>query len=114
MSWLRFVVGVCSLPFALPHELTHYALARLGTDDVTMRVRIAPGRMVTRWPPLDSQLLRAVASLGPTLVGSVLLAAWLVAGVPATGWRLLAAVLLALYAIPSVSDIRGAIPRWEV
>lgn len=111
MTRLGLLVGLCSLPFALPHEATHYALARLGTRDVTMSLRASPGRMVTSWPPLDSQVLRFVASLGPTIVGSVLLAAWAMSGVPATGWRLLGAVLIAMYAIPSPSDIRGAIPR---
>jgi len=108
MSRLLALAAVCSLPVAVAHEASHWAVARLGTDDAAMAVEVRGGRAVTAWPPLESRVLRVFAFLAPTVFGSVLAAVWLLTGFEPTPWRVLFAVGLAIYTIPSPADIRGA------
>jgi len=89
-------------------------VARLGTDDAAMAVEVRGGRAVTAWPPLESTALRVFAFLAPTVFGSVLAAVWLLTGFEPTPWRVLFAVGLAIYTIPSPADIRGACGLQEV
>src|SRR6056297_17612 len=109
MRRLTQLASVLSLPPTLAHELTHWAVARLGTDDAQFAVEVSGGRALAAWPPLDSRALRVFAFLGPTVFGSVLAAVWLVSGVDLSGWRLLFAVGLAIYTVPSPADVRGAL-----
>ena len=111
---LRAVANVLSLSFALPHEATHYAVARLGTDDAQMAVEVTGGRAAAAWPPLESRVLRAFAFLAPTVFGSLLAALWLASGTSVDGWRLIFAVGLAAYTVPSPADIRGALGQQAV
>jgi len=108
MGRLSTVAAVLSLPPTLAHEATHWAIARLGTDDAAMAVEVRGGRAVTAWPPLESRALRVFAFLAPTVFGSVLAAVWLLTGFEPTPWRVLFAVGLAIYTVPSPADIRGA------
>jgi len=108
--------GACvlSLLIAVPHEATHYALARLAgveTDDAQIAVEVSGGRAVCAVAPIESPPRRVVVGLGPTLVGGLLLALWLASGVAVDGWRALAALGLALYAIPSPGDVAAAAGR---
>lgn len=114
MRRLTKAASVLSLPPTLAHEATHYALASLGTDDAEMAVEVTGGRALAAWPPLDSALLRFIAFLGPTLFGSVLALVWLFSGVTLDGWRLLMAIGLAMYTIPSPADVSGAFGRQAV
>ena len=114
MGRLTKAASVLSLPPTLAHEATHYALARLGTDDAQFAVEVTGGRALAAWPPLDSAALRFVAFLGPTLFGSLLAVVWLLSGVTLDGWRLLVAIGLAMYTIPSVADVQGALGRQAV
>mgnify|MGYP000128986158 CR=1 FL=1 len=114
MTTLRAAANVLSLSFALPHEATHYAVARLGTDDARIAVEVTGGRATTAWPPLESRVLRAFAFLAPTVFGSLLAALWLVSGTSVDGWRLIFAVGLAAYTVPSPADIQGALGRQAV
>ena len=93
----------------LGHELTHWAVARLGTDDAQIAVEVTGTRALAAWPPLESRALRAFAFLAPTVFGSILALVWLVAGVSLEGWRLILAIGLAIYTAPSASDLRGAV-----
>lgn len=111
MRRLAQLAGVLSLPPTLAHELSHYAVARLGTDDAQFAVEVTGGRALAAWPPLESRLLRVFAFLAPTVFGVVLAALWLSAGVTLSGWRLIAAVGLAIYTTPSAADINGALGR---
>jgi hypothetical protein len=108
---IRAAANVLSLSFALPHEATHWAVARLGTDDAQMAVEVTGGRAVAAWPPLDSRVLRAFAFLAPTVFGSLLAALWVVTDTPVDGWRLIFAVGLAAYTVPSPADVRGALGK---
>jgi len=114
MGRLSTVAAVLSLPPTLAHEATHWAIARLGTDDAAMAVEVSGGRAVTAWPPLESRVLRVFAFLAPTVFGSLLAGLWLVTGVELTGWRLLFGVGLAIYTVPSAADVRGALGMQEV
>jgi hypothetical protein len=114
MSKLVTVANVLALPFVLPHEATHWVVARLGTDDAQIAVEVSGGRAVAAWPPLDSRALRAFAFLAPTVFGSVLLALWLASGQGIDGWRLIFAIGLAGYTVPSPADVRGALGRQAV
>ena len=114
MSRLVTLANVLALPFVVPHELSHWAVARLGTDDAQLGVEVTGGRAVAVWPPLDSTLLRVFAFLAPTLFGSVLALVWLVSDTSVDGWRLLFAVGLAAYTVPAPADLRGALGRQEV
>jgi len=114
MTAIRAAANVLSLSFALPHEASHWAVARLGTDDAQMAVEVTGGRAVAAWPPLDSALVRFFAFLAPTVFGSLLAALWLVSGTPVDGWRLIFAVGLAAYTITSPADVRGALGRQDV
>ena len=129
-------VGFWSLFYALPHEATHWAAARLGTDDARLVVevpwsdrikvwpkrlreggtvvRISHGRAAANWPPLESAALRAFAYLAPTIFGSLLAVVWLVSGTSVDGWRLILLVGLAAYTVPSPADVRGALGRQAV
>lgn len=111
---IRAVANVLSLFFALPHEASHWAVARLGTDDAQMRVEVTGGRAAAVWPPLESRALRVFAFLAPTVFGSLLAGLWLVSGTPVDGWRLIMAVGLAAYTIPSPADVRGALGQQAV
>jgi len=111
MGRLTTIAAVCSLPPTLAHELTHYGVASLGTDDARFRVEVTGGRAIAAWPPLESRLLRAFAFLAPTVFGSVLIALWLASGVSVDGWRLIMAVGLAIYTTPSRADVRGALGK---
>ena len=114
MSALTTIAAVLSLLPTLAHEATHYAVASVGTDDARLRVEVTSGRAWTRWPPLESRALRAFAFLAPTVFGVVLAGVWLTAGVSVDGWRLLVAVGLAIYTVPSPGDVRGALGKQAV
>jgi len=114
MGYLAAAAGVLSLPPTAAHEATHYAVASLGTDDAQFAVEVTGGRAVAVWPPLESRALRVLAFLGPTLFGTILAAVWLASGVSVDGWRLLVAIGLAMYAVPSPADVRGALGRQAV
>ena len=114
MRRLTQAANVLSLPPTLAHEATHYAVARLGTDDAQFAVEVTGGRAVAAWPPLDNAALRFVAFLAPTLFGSLLVGVWLLSGATVGGWRLLAAIGLAMYTIPSPADLAGALGQQDV
>jgi len=109
MGRLYQLAAVLSLPVALAHEGTHWAVARLGTDDAQMAVEVSGGRALAAWPPLQSRVLRVFAFLAPSVFGSVLALVWLLSGVTLAGWRLLFGVGLAIYTVPSPADVRGAL-----
>jgi len=113
MSRLRTAANVCSLAFAVPHEATHYAVARLGTDDARIRVEVTGSGAAAVWPPLESRALRAFAFLAPTVFGSILIGLWLLSDQGIDGWRLIFAIGLAGYTTPSVADVRGALGRQQ-
>ena len=114
MGRLTQLANVCSLPFTVPHEATHWAVARLGTDDARMAVEVSGGRAAAAWPPLSSRWLRVFAFLSPTILGSVLALLWLLSDTSVDGWRLVFAIGLAAYTVPSPADIRGALGRQAV
>ena len=114
MGRLYQLAGLVSLPPTLAHEATHYAVARLGTDDARLRVEVTGDGAAAAWPPLDSAVLRVFAFLGPTIFGSLLAAVWLVSGTSVDGWRLILLVGLAAYTVPSPADVRGALGRQAV
>lgn len=109
MGRLTTIAGVLSLPPTLAHELTHYAVARIETDDAQVAVEVSGGRALAAWPPLQSRALRVFAFLAPTVFGSILAALWLYRGFEPTPWRVLFAVGLAIYTVPSGADVRGAL-----
>jgi hypothetical protein len=111
---LTQLAGVCSLPPTLAHEATHWAIARCGTAEAEIAVEVTGGRALAAWPPLESRTLRVFAFLGPTVFGSVLALVWLFSGVTLDGWRLIMAVGLAIYTLPSAQDVRGALGRQAV
>lgn len=114
MSRLVTLANVLSLPFVLPHEASHWAVARLGTDDAQLAVEVTGGRAAAGWPPLDSPWLRAFAFLAPTVFGSILIGLWLLSAQGIDGWRLIFAIGLAGYTTPSPADLRGALGRQDV
>lgn len=114
MSRLRAAAGVLSLPPTLAHEATHWLVARSQTDDAKLAVEVWGGRAVAVWPPISNPVVRFLAFLGPTVFGSVLTAIWLFSGIDIDGWRLLLAVGLAIYTVPSPADVRGALGRQDV
>jgi hypothetical protein len=79
-----------------------------------MAVEVTGGRAAAAWPPLDSALVRFFAFLAPTVFGSLLAVLWLVSGTPVDGWRLIFAVGLAAYTVPSPADVRGALGKQAV
>lgn len=108
MRWLMLL----SLPVALAHEASHYAVARLaGADDAGLSVEVTGGHASAVWRPLNSTAWRVLAFLAPTILGVVLMLVWAIAGIRIDGWRLIMAVGLAAYTIPSPADIRGALGR---
>lgn len=111
MGRLTQAAAVLSLPPTLAHEATHWAVARLGTDDAALAVEVTGGRALAAWPPLASRPLRVFAFLAPTIFGSLLAALWLAAGVDLSGWRAIAALGLVIYTCPSATDLRGAAGR---
>lgn len=111
MSRLLRLRHVLSLSFTLPHEATHWAVARLATDDAQIAAEVSGGRALAAWPPLESAVVRFLAHLAPTLFGSLLTVMWAVSGTPVDIWQLPFAVGLALYTIPSPADVRGALGR---
>jgi hypothetical protein len=108
MGRLTTIAAVLSLPPTLAHEATHYAVASLETDDAQMAVEVSGGRALAAWPPLQSRVLRVFAFLAPTVFGSLLATLWLVSGFEPTPWRVLFAIGLAMYTVPSGADVRGA------
>ena len=114
MSRLTQIANVLALPFVLPHELSHWAVARLGTDDAQLAVEVSGGRAAAGWPPLESRALRVFAFLAPTVFGSLLIAVWLLSAQGIEGWRLIFAIGLAGYTTPSPADLRGALGRQAV
>jgi hypothetical protein len=114
MSRLRAVAAICSLPPTLAHEATHWLVARSVTDDAKLAVEVTDARALAAWPPIDNPAVRFLAFLGPTVFGSVLTAIWLASGITVDGWRLLLAIGLAIYTVPSPADVRGAFGRQEV
>jgi len=114
MSRLTALAALVAFPPAALHELTHWAVARLGTDDAHIRVEVADAGAQARWPPLDSPWLRAFAFLAPTVFGSILIGLWLVSDHGIDGWRLIFALGLAVYTTPSPADVRGALGRQDV
>jgi len=105
---LRQAACLLSAPPTVAHELTHFAVARVRTTEAAIEVGLFDGRAVAVWEPLDSRLWRALAFLGPTLFGCLLGLIWLVSGVSVEGWRLIVAIGLGLYTMPSAADVRGA------
>jgi hypothetical protein len=73
-----------------------------------MAVEVSGGRALAAWPPLQSRVLRVFAFLAPTVFGSLLATLWLVSGFEPTPWRVLFAIGLAMYTVPSGADVRGA------
>jgi hypothetical protein len=114
MSKLVTVANVLALPFVLPHEATHWVVARLGTDDAQIAVEVSGGRAAAGWPPLDSRPLRVFAFLAPTVFGSILIGLWLLSDQGIDGWRLIFAIGLAGYTVPSPADLRGALGLQDV
>jgi len=114
MSRLTTAASVLSLPPTLAHEATHYAAASLGTVGAHLAVEVTGGRALAAWPPLQSRALRVFAFLSPTVFGVALSLLWLVSGTSVDGWRLIFAIGLAIYTVPSMSDIRGACGVQEV
>ena len=113
MSRLRAAAGVLSLPPTLAHEATHWAVARTQTDDAQLAVEVTGARAKAGWPPISNPVVRFLAFLGPTVFGSILTAIWLASGIDVDGWRLLLAVGLAIYTVPSPADVRGALGRQD-
>jgi len=111
---LRQLAGVLSLPPTLAHEATHWAVARSVTDDAQLAVEVTGARAAAAWPPLDNPVVRFLAFLGPTVFGSLLAAIWLASGINVDGWRLVFAVGLAIYTMPSAADVRGAFGKQDV
>lgn len=111
MGRLYQLAAILSLPIALAHEASHWAVARVETDDAAIAVEVSGGQALAAWPPLQSRALRVFAFLAPTVFGSVLAAVWLYSGVTLEGWRLLFGVGLAFYTLPSPADVRGALGR---
>ena len=109
MNRLTQAAGVLTFLPALAHELTHWGVARLGTDDAAIAVEVTGTRALAAWPPLESRVLRAFAFLAPTVFGSVLAVVWLLTGASLDGWRLIMAAGLFVYTIPSPGDVRGAL-----
>jgi len=114
MSRLTALAALVAFPPAALHELTHWAVARLKTDDAHIRVEVADAGAQARWPPLESRALRALAFLAPTVFGSILIGLWLVSDHGIDGWRLIFALGLAVYTTPSPADVRGALGRQDV
>src|SRR6056297_1905691 len=112
MGALTTAACVLALPATLAHELTHYGAARLaGTDDAQIAVEVTGAGAVAAWRPIDSRPLRAFAFLAPTVFGVLLTALWLAAGVSVDGWRVIMALGLAIYTVPSGAYIEGALGR---
>ncbi|WP_394296338.1 hypothetical protein [Natronomonas pharaonis] len=107
------LMALLSFPPVLLHELTHYAVARLRTDDAAFEAEVLGSEARAVWRPLDSPLWRFLAFLAPTLFGALLAGLWLASGTSFEGWRAVAGVGLALYTLPSVADIRGALGRQQ-
>ena len=114
MRRLTQLAGVLSLPPTLAHEATHWAVARTVTDDAQIAVEVTGGRALAAWPPIDNPVVRFFAFLGPTVFGCLLTALWLLNGVSLEGWRLLLAIGLAIYTVPSGADVTGALGRQDV
>jgi hypothetical protein len=112
--WLAQLFSVLSLPVAICHETSHWAVARIATDDAALAVEVAGAEALAVWPPLESRLLRVFAFLSPTVFGSILVSIWLVSGTSVDGWRLPFALGLALYTVPSPADLRGALGIQDV
>jgi len=104
-------IGLSSWLYAIPHEATHYAVARLATDDAYFKVEVACDTGFAHWEDINSPAMRFFANLAPTIFGSLLAAVWLVSGIRVDGWRLIFAMGLAFYTLPSPRDIRSAIGR---
>jgi hypothetical protein len=111
---LTQLASVLSLPPTLAHEATHWAVARSVTDDAQLAVEVTGGRAAAAWPPINSPVIRFLAFLGPTVFGSALTALWVGTGIEIDGWRLLLAVGLAIYTVPSKADVRGAFGKQAV
>ena len=114
MRRLTQLAAVLSLPPTLAHEATHWAVARTVTDDAQLAVEVTGGRAVAAWSPIDNAVIRFFAFLGPTVFGSLLAAVWLLSGVTLEGWRLLLALGLGIYTMPSAADVQGALGRQDV
>jgi len=107
-------IGVCSWLYAIPHELTHYLVARLATNKAHFKVEVACDTAFANWQKIESPAMRFLANLSPTVFGVVLMGLWGYSGVEVSGWRLFFAVGLALYTIPSPSDVRRALGQQDV
>ena len=114
MSRLTALANLLAFPFVLPHEVTHWAVARIETDDAHIRVEATSMLTAARWPPLESRPLRVFAYLAPTVFGSVLIGLWLLSDQGIDGWRLIMAIGLAGYTKPSPADVRGALGKQDV
>jgi len=111
LAYLTGAASALGLLVAIPHELTHWAVARAGTDDAEIAVEVLGGRAVTGWTPLANPVHQAFAAVAPTLCGSMLALLWLVFDVPVDGWRLMLLIGLAGYTIPSPGDLRAVTDR---
>ena len=114
MGRLTKLAAVLSLPPTVAHEATHWAVARCVTDDAAIAVEVTGGRALAAWPPIDNAAVRFLAFLGPTVFGSILIALWVAHGVSLEGWRLILALGLAIYTVPSPADVRGAFGKQAV
>lgn len=111
MGRLQTAACVLSLLFAIPHEASHYIVARTQTSAAGFRVELADTEAYAVWEPLESRFWTAFAHLAPTVFGAVLAGLWAYRGVSLDGWRLFLAVGLALFTIPSPADLRGAMQQ---
>ena len=111
--------ALLSLPFALLHEFSHFAVAHAVTREAKFAVSIFETGAATdengneiggvaAWPPIDSRPLRVFAHLSPTVFGTILMGLWGWSGTPIDGWRFILAVGLFWYTVPSPGDVRGA------
>jgi hypothetical protein len=111
MGRLQTAACLVSLLFAIPHEASHYLVARSQTSAAGFRVDLTDTDAYAVWEPLESRFWTAFAYLAPTVFGTVLAGLWAYRGVSLDGWRLVLAVGLALYTIPSPGDLRGALDQ---
>jgi len=122
ISKLEKMMGVFSLPYALPHELTHLLAGYLATGHAEFDLYIFDTELKSdengfllsrggevRFPPVESRPLRVFAHLSPTAFGLLLMGLWGYSGISIDGWRMVLAVGLFFYTVPGYDDITGAL-----
>ena len=110
MRFGRRTLYFLSISFTLPHEIAHYAVARTVTDDAQIAAEVTDKRAVSGWSPIKSPTVRFITHLAPTLSALLLLLVLLLSSFETDGLL----PLIALYAIPSPADVRGALGRQDV